>query len=137
MNGRTLIASLTVENGLLDLINNEILPGSGIDQAAFWAGFSSIVDDLSGQNRALLARRQELEQAINNWHLARRGQDHDPAAYRDFLYEVGYLVEEGPDFAVSTGNVDPEITAIAGPQLVVPVKQADEDRKSTRLNSSH
>ena len=124
MNGRTRIAGLTVENGLLDLINNEILPGSGIDQAAFWAGFSSIVDDLSEQNRALLATRQQLEQAINNWHLARRGQDHDPAAYRDFLYEIGYLVEEGPDFAVSTGNVDPEITAIAGPQLVVPVSNA-------------
>ncbi|MDP6313611.1 MAG: hypothetical protein QGF76_04975, partial [Arenicellales bacterium] len=80
MNGRTLISSLAVENGLLDLINNEILPGSGIDQTAFWAGFSSIVDDLSGQNRALLATRQKLEQAINNWHLARREQDHDPAA---------------------------------------------------------
>ena len=124
MNGRTLISSLAVENGLLDLINNEILPGSGIDQTAFWAGFSSIVDDLSGQNRALLATRQKLEQAINNWHLARREQDHDPAAYRDFLYEIGYLVEEGPDFAVNTGNVDPEITAIAGPQLVVPVSNA-------------
>ena len=124
MNGSTTLHGLTIENDLLSLINDEVLPGTGIDAGTFWSGFSGIIEDLTPKNRALLTRRQTLETAINEWHRARRGRPHDAQAYHAFLFEIGYLTPDGPDLKVTTDNVDDEITAIPGPQLVVPVNNA-------------
>ena len=107
-----------------DLVAENMLPDTGIGPGAFWSGFESIIDDLTPKNRALLATRDSLQEQIDAWHLARRGQPHDPVAYKAFLSEIGYIVAEGGDFEIETDNVDPEIASIAGPQLVVPVMNA-------------
>ncbi len=106
------------------LVAGEVLPGTGVDLGDFWAGFERLLDDLAPRNRALLARREELQQAIDQWHLARKGQPLDLAEYKAFLREIGYLVEEPAPFAIRTQNVDAEMAKIAGPQLVVPVMNA-------------
>jgi malate synthase len=100
------------------------LPRTGVKAKDFWKGFSDIVHDLAPKNRALLERREELQQQIDAWHVARRGQPHDAAAYRAFLEQIGYLVGEPAPFSVETDSVDPEIATIAGPQLVVPITNA-------------
>ena len=115
---------LSIDSGLFALINDQALPNIGIDPDAFWSGFSGLISELTPKNRALLARREELETLINEWHTERRGTPHDPKSYRAFLYDIGYLAPEGPDFGVSTEGIDPEITTIPGPQLVVPVNNA-------------
>ena len=88
------------------------------------SGFAQILTDLAPKNRALLEKRAELQRQLDAWHKARAGQPHDAAAYRAFLEEIGYLVPEGPDFAIETENTDPEIALIPGPQLVVPIMNA-------------
>ncbi len=115
---------LKVARPLHDMIEREALPGTGIEPARFWKGLSDLVHQLGPKNRALLARRDELQSKIDDWHGARKGQPHDQAAYTAFLGEIGYLVAEGADFAIETANVDPEIATIPGPQLVVPVMNA-------------
>jgi malate synthase len=117
-------SGLQVAKSLHQLIAEEIAPGTGIEPAAFWHSLADIVAELAPRNRALLARRDELQARIDEWHLSRRGQPLDMAAYRGFLEEIGYLEPEGPAFSVTTANVDPEIATIAGPQLVVPVNNA-------------
>ena len=102
-------------------IENEVLPGTGVQAAAFWEGFAKLVSELAPRNRALLDERDKLQAQIDAWHLARRGKDIDAGAYEAFLREIGYLQPEGPDFKVGTSNVDPEVAEVAGPQLVVPV----------------
>jgi len=109
---------------LHDLVADEIAPGTGIDTDAFWAALESIVEDLGPKNRALLEKRDRLQAAIDDWHRQRKGQPHDPAAYKEFLVSIGYLEPECGDFRITTANVDPEISDIAGPQLVVPVMNA-------------
>jgi malate synthase len=99
------------------------LADSGRDATAFWAGVSEIVHDLVPRNAALLARRDELQQQIDEFHRRNPGQP-DPAAYRAFLTEIGYLVPVPEQVAVTTGDVDPEIATMAGPQLVVPLLNA-------------
>ncbi|WP_352718386.1 malate synthase G [Mesorhizobium sp. M0563] len=116
-------AGLKIARELHDFMRDEALPGTGIGNSAFWASFSSIVNDLTPRNRELLAFRDEIQEKIDHWH-RRNGQPEDLAKYRDFLTEISYLVPEGPDFSVSTKNVDPEIATVAGPQLVVPVINA-------------
>ncbi|MFH1794744.1 MAG: malate synthase G [Pseudomonadota bacterium] len=123
MTERIEIEGLKVAPELHDFVANEALPGTGIDPAKFWSDFAAIVHDLVPKNRALLARRDELQAKIDAWHRA-NGAPSDLAAYRTFLGEIGYLLPEGSDFSVSTSNVDPEIATIAGPQLVVPVMNA-------------
>jgi malate synthase len=115
---------LKVDRALHDMIVNEALPGTGIDADAFWRGLSGLVHEFGPRNRALLARREDLQARIDAWHAAHRGQPLDAAAYTAFLKEIGYLLPEGPDFSVDTANVDPEIASIPGPQLVVPVMNA-------------
>ncbi len=122
MTDRTLAGSLQVATCLREFLENEALPAAGIhDHARFWAGVSRIVADLTPVNRALLARRDELQAAIDGWHHANAGHPLDVAKYRAFLAEIGYLVPDPGPFQVSTENVDPEIATVSGPQLVVPV----------------
>ncbi|MED5365574.1 MAG: malate synthase G [Pseudomonadota bacterium] len=115
---------LAVDASLYRFIMDEALPGSGVDPAAFWTGLSAIIHDLAPVNRALLAKRDDLQAQIDAWHQARAGQALDFAAYKAFLTEIGYLQPEGADFTVDTRDVDPEISHVAGPQLVVPVMNA-------------
>ncbi|MCF7993160.1 MAG: malate synthase G [Thiohalocapsa sp.] len=124
MTDRIDIGGLRVAKPLHDLVAEEIAPGTGISPAAFWSALAGIVAELGPRTRAALERRDALQAQIDDWHLARRGQPFDRDAYRAFLSEIGYLEPEGPDFDVTTANVDPEISSIAGPQLVVPVNNA-------------
>lgn len=115
---------LQVAAELVEFVEGRALPGTGVDAETFWGGLSTLTHEFGPKNRALLAKREEIQQQIDGWHLARKGQAHDAAAYKAFLQEIGYLVPEGPDFDVETANVDPEIAAIPGPQLVVPITNA-------------
>ncbi|WP_366656016.1 malate synthase G [Fodinicurvata sp. EGI_FJ10296] len=124
MTDRIAHGSLRVAAALNDFIETDVLPGSGVDASAFWSGLDTLIRDLSPRNRALLHKRAEIQEKIDAWHLERRGQPLDPVAYRIFLEEIGYLQPEGPDFAVTTANVDPEIAEVPGPQLVVPILNA-------------
>lgn len=124
MTERVQVGGLQVAKDLYDFANNEALPGTGVDAAAFWDGLGAIVRDLAPRNAALLAKREKIQEEIDAWHKANPGPIGDLPAYKDFLKEIGYLVEEGPGFTVETANVDPEIASIAGPQLVVPVMNA-------------
>ncbi len=124
MTERVQRGGLRVAKVLDDLVAERMLPDTGIDLDAFWRGFESIVDDLTPKNRALLAKRDALQEQVDAWHLARRGRAHDAAGYKAFLSEIGYIVPEGGDFEIETANVDPEIASVAGPQLVVPVMNA-------------
>ena len=124
MNQRIETHGLQVDRDLYALVNEEIIPGTEIEPAAFWAAFAAIVQDLTPLNRDLLAQRDALQSSIDAWHREHLGRPHDAQAYKAFLKEIGYLEEEGPDFRVNPENVDPEIASIAGPQLVVPVNNA-------------
>lgn len=123
MTERVEIAGLNVARQLRDFVEAEALPGTGIDATAFWQAFSAIVHDLAPKNRALLLKRDNLQEKIDAWYRA-NGAPADMGAYKAFLSQIGYLQPEGPDFSVSTQNVDPEIAELAGPQLVVPVMNA-------------
>ena len=115
---------LQVAAELAAFIEDDALPGTGIDADRFWSGFAGIVADLTPKNRAALARREELQAAIDQWHRDRAGQPHDHEGYKAFLEKIGYLLPEGPDFQIETGNTDPEIATVPGPQLVVPITNA-------------
>jgi malate synthase len=115
---------ISVAKVLADFVDQEALPGTGVEAAAFWAGLERMIATLGPENRALLARRATLQGEIDAWHRDNRGGAHDPAAYRAFLEGIGYLVPEGPDFTIDTAGVDAEIATMAGPQLVVPVSSA-------------
>jgi len=121
---RVEVAGLKIAKPLYDFANAEALPGTGVAPEAFWAAAAAIVHDLAPKNAALLAERDALQAKIDDWHRQRRGALLDLDAYKAFLKEIGYLVEEGPDFQVATSGVDAEIATIAGPQLVVPVMNA-------------
>ncbi|MEL6479532.1 MAG: malate synthase G, partial [Pseudomonadota bacterium] len=117
-------SDLRVDVQMARFVEDHALPGTGLAAADFWKGLSAIVHDLGPKNRALLDKRTELQAKIDAWHTAHRGQPHDPAEYRTFLEEIGYLVPEGPDFEIETENVDPEIALTPGAQLVVPITNA-------------
>ncbi|MEH6814759.1 MAG: malate synthase G, partial [Motiliproteus sp.] len=116
MTARTQIGGMQVATVLKDLIANDILPGTGVDADTFWSGLEQIVNDLAPKNRALLAKRDDLQAQIDAWH--RENGAGDFTAYKTFLQEIGYLVAEGEDFSISTESVEPEIATQAGPQLV-------------------
>ncbi|MBZ0161264.1 MAG: malate synthase G [Notoacmeibacter sp.] len=114
---------LSIDRQLHDFILGEAIPGTGVDAEAFFAAFGRIVEDLAPKNRALLEKRDALQAKLDHWYRD-NGAPSDMAAYKDFLTEIGYLLPEGGDFSVTTENVDPEIAAVAGPQLVVPIMNA-------------
>ncbi len=124
MTERTNIGGLQVANILNDLLVNDIAPGTGVEPAHFWSELESILEEFVPRNRALLAKRDELQAKIDSWHKDRAGQQIEEAEYTAFLKEIGYLLDEGPDFEIETQNVDTEIAQTAGPQLVVPVMNA-------------
>lgn len=115
---------LLVGTELVTMLESEALPAAGVDPARFWSGLSALIHDFTPPNVELLARRAELQAAIDGWHRQRSGQPHDPVAYRAFLEEIGYLVPTGPTFSIDTADLDPEISSVPGPQLVVPVTNA-------------
>ncbi len=124
MTSRLDMHGLQVDPILHDFIENRALPGSGVTSEAFWSGLADLIHDLGPKNRALLAKRDDFQTRIDDWHKARRGQPHNAAAYEAFLRETGYIVPEGGPFAIETPDVDPEIATLPGPQLVVPVMNA-------------
>ena len=124
MTARIQKGGLQIAESLYELVAQQMAPGTGIDADAFWASFEEILNDLAPKNKALLAKRDDLQAQIDAWHMAGEGVPHDPVAYKSFLTEIGYLLPEGQDFEITTQNVDSEIATQAGPQLVVPVKNA-------------
>jgi len=117
-------AGLQIDAELAAFIEEQALPGTGIGAEVFWQGLAGIVADLGPVNRDLLARREWMQEQIDAWHSARRGQLLDMTAYRAFLTRIGYLVPEGADFRIDTEGTDPEIATVSGPQLVVPITNA-------------
>ncbi len=115
---------LQVAAELKQFIEQEALPGTGVDVAAFWKGFDALVHDLAPKNRALLAERDRLQAELDAWHRAHPGPIADMPAYRAFLESIGYLQPQPDSVEVATASVDTEITSQAGPQLVVPVMNA-------------
>ena len=118
------VSGLSVAQELYDFIESDALDGLTVSAAQFWDGLSELAHELGPKNRDLLAQRADIQGKIDEWHVARRGQAHDAEAYQDFLKEIGYLVPEPVDFSVTTQNVDLEIAATPGPQLVVPIMNA-------------
>ncbi|WP_216906707.1 malate synthase G [Nocardia noduli] len=124
MTERIQVGGLQVASVLHEFIENEALPGTGVDSAAFWAGAEQVINDLAPRNRALLAERDEIQGKLDAWHAEHPGANYDKAAYKSYLTEIGYLRPEPAGFQITTQNVDTEIASTAGPQLVVPVMNA-------------
>ncbi|KAF0994932.1 malate synthase G [Geobacillus sp. TFV-3] len=115
--------NIQVAKVLYDFVNEELLPNSGLDQDQFWRDFGALIVDLTPRNKELLARRDEIQEKLNEWHKAHRGR-FDFNEYKAFLTDIGYLEPEVEDFEITTDNVDDEIAVQAGPQLVVPLTNA-------------
>lgn len=115
---------LQVAEVLHQFVENEALPGTGVDAKTFWSGLDKIVHDLAPRNRELLAERDRLQKELDTWHSANPGTIKDMEAYKRFLKEINYLRDVPADFTVNTSNVDTEITEQGGPQLVVPIMNA-------------
>ena len=124
MNHRMRAQRLQVDAILYDFIENEVLPGSGLESEAFWTGFDALVHEFAPQNRLLLAERDRLQTELDSWHRAHPGPIQDPVAYRAFLESIGYLLPQPGHVQISTCDVDDEIALQAGPQLVVPSTNA-------------
>ena len=118
------IGSLQVADVLANFIETEVLPVINIDREKFWSGFAALIDQLTPLNTALLAKREKIQGQIDEWHRNHRQQGHDPKAYKQFLQQIAYLVDQPDDVKVVLQHVDSEITSQAGPQLVVPLKNA-------------
>ena len=124
MTSRTRVHALNIATELHDFIDNQVLPGTGVDPAAFWQGFDAIVADLAPKNQALLAERDRLQAELDTWHRAHPGPIRSMKGYRRFLEKIGYLVPEPAAVRTTTKNVDAELALQAGPQLVVPILNA-------------
>ena len=118
------IGNLSISENLLNFVNNEVLPGTGISQQRYWSGFDEIVHQLAPKNRDLIDIRRKLQLEIDRWHLNNKKKKFDTKKYKKFLENIGYLVKKGPNFKIKTKNLDDEISKIAGPQLVVPITNA-------------
>jgi len=117
-------AGLKIAASLVDFIETQALPGTGLDAAAFWQGVSDIYARFAPENAALLVVRDDLQAKIDAWHEARAGKPIDQMEYQAFLREIGYLVDEPAPFAVAPSKVDAEVASLAGAQLVVPILNA-------------
>jgi malate synthase len=115
-------AGLKIDPSLYRFVTEDVAPGTGVDPERFWKSLAAIVQELAPQNHALLERRDELQGQIDQWNRERKGGTFDVEEQKRFLSEIGYMVPEGPEFAVQVGHVDDEIAKIPGPQLVVPVQ---------------
>lgn len=124
MNKKILVNGLQVDESLFDLINNEILPVTNLDKENFWSNFENIINEFTPQNRELLKKRDELQKKIDEWHKKNQFNETTSVDYKNYLKEINYLVTDVDDFIIETKNVDEEIALQAGPQLVVPVKNA-------------
>ena len=124
MSDRVVKSGLQVDAALAAFIEGEVLAPLAKDSAAFWAGFAALLDRFVPVNRALLAKRDDLQRQIDAWHTERAGQPIKQSEYQQFLRQIGYLVPEPAPFEIGTQNVDAEIAAMAGPQLVVPMLNA-------------
>ena len=118
------IGDIEFDSRLRRFIDLEVMPGTGIEPAGFWSGFAALIRRFTPRNARLLERRDALQAQVDAWHRRHPGSGFDPRDYRRFLEQIGYLVPEGPPFQIATANVDPEIAALAGPQLVVPINNA-------------
>ena len=117
-------SGLSVHPLLVDFVEREALPGTDIAAEQFWSGFAAMLAEHVPTNAKLLARRDQLQGQIDDWHRANGPVGNNPEGYEAFLREIGYLVEEPGDFAIETEGLDPEIASLCGPQLVVPVSNA-------------
>ncbi|SFE25611.1 malate synthase G [Paracidovorax konjaci] len=124
MTDRTTVHGLQVASSLHRFIEDRVLPGTGVDAAAFWSGFDALVAELAPRNIALLAERDRLQKELDTWHQAHPGPIADMAGYRGFLEQIGYLVPQPGAVQATTANVDDELALQAGPQLVVPILNA-------------
>src|SRR5690554_1542826 len=124
MTGYVQKGGVQVAQALYDFINEQAIPGTGIDAERFWAGVDTLINDLAPKNKALLEKRDALQAKIDAYHQERKGKAHNAEEYKAFLHEIGYLLPEGEAFEVTTENVEPEIGQLAGPQLVVPITNA-------------
>ena len=121
---RIVMSGLQVDAALASLVNDEILPGTGVSSEHFWQSFSDIILELAPENARLLAHREALQAQIDDWHKEHRESGYSLEAYRGFLLAIGYLQAQPESFVINTSNIDEEIATQAGPQLVVPVKNA-------------
>ena len=124
MSKRLTYGTLQVSAELDNFLRNEVVEGIDVDPDQFWKSFERILEDFSDRNKDLLNKRKDIQNQIDSWHLENNNSDHDHQAYVSFLKEIGYLLDEGEDFEITTQNVDDEIKTIAGAQLVVPVMNA-------------
>ena len=124
MSSREIRSGLQIDPVLVNFIEQKALPGTDVLADQFWSGLARLVNELGPRNRALLAKRTDIQGRIDGWHATRRGLSIDTDEYQSFLREIHYLVEDGTDFEIETANIDPEIALIPGPQLVVPITNA-------------
>ena len=115
---------LNIDAKLVNFIESEAIPGTGVDVQKFWQGFAEIIEKLGPINKSLLEKREDIQSKIDQWHITHRGQEEDVEKYKSFLLDIDYLVPEGEDFKIDTSNVDLEIAKLCGPQLVVPIMNA-------------
>ncbi len=118
------INNLSVDKNLLNFINDEVIPGTNINNEKFWESFSEVVHSLAPKNKNLIQKREKIQKKIDDWHLSKKDSDFNKEEYIKFLNSIEYIVEEKSDFKINTSNIDEEISSIAGPQLVVPVDNA-------------
>ncbi len=118
------VNNLKVSEELLLFVNNELFNGTDISPEKFWKDFDKAIHELTPKNKELIDFRETLQKKIDKWHINNKGKDIQIKEYKNFLKEIGYLKDEGPDFKIETSDIDEEIATIAGPQLVVPIMNA-------------
>ena len=118
------VNNLKVSEELLLFVNNELFNGTDISPEKFWKDFDKAVHELAPKNKELIDFRETLQKKIDKWHIDNKGKNIQIKEYKNFLKEIGYLKDEGPDFKIETSDIDEEIATIAGPQLVVPIMNA-------------
>jgi malate synthase len=123
-NARVQCGNLKIAHEFYDFVVSEVLPGLPMSADFFWTALETVIADMAPKNSLLLAKRNTLQSEIDTWHQSHCDKPHDHEKYKAFLQKIGYLQQEGPDFVISTDHVDDEIALIAGPQLVVPIKNA-------------